>query len=448
MNESMRSVAETPGDDTVDDDLSGISPELVLIDPELARLVRERQAGETPSTALRAPTLRLVEGKSVEAPIVPRSVEPAPAASAALAAPAASVAPAAPAAPSVDSVGSSATEPVVEEPTEEIIPAASSAPIPMAEEPVLDVLPIPAEAGPIARRVIEAEPARAVPPPDVEEPTPLVPERLADITVPPPEPTPGYSTMPHPVARPATQRRTRPSAGTRKRGRARGILAFLVAVAIASAAVLGITRMTGGASESPSGKGGTAAVGAPPVAPKSGTKAKATSAKKTAAKKQSAQQSKPKPKPKPAATKPQSTQKPSGANGTTKPKTSVAPKPKAQASAKTQAAAKPKTKPTTTKPKASATPPKKTAAAPAAAETRRFAWAPVDGAVGYHVELFRGNDRVLAKDTKEPVLELAPSWRYQGRTVTLTPGEYRWYVWPVTASGRGTQAVVQAKLTV
>jgi hypothetical protein len=72
----------------------------------------------------------------------------------------------------------------------------------------------------------------------------------------------------------------------------------------------------------------------------------------------------------------------------------------------------------------------------------------VDGAVGYHVELFRGNDRVLAKDTKEPVLELAPSWRYQGRTVTLTPGEYRWYVWPVTASGRGTQAVVQAKLTV
>jgi len=72
----------------------------------------------------------------------------------------------------------------------------------------------------------------------------------------------------------------------------------------------------------------------------------------------------------------------------------------------------------------------------------------VDGAVGYHVELFRGNDRVLAQDTKEPVLELAPSWRYQGRNVTLTPGEYRWYVWPVTASGRGTQAVVQAKLTV
>jgi hypothetical protein len=432
MNESMRSVADIPGDDTVDDDLSGISPELVLIDPELARLVRERQAAETPSTALRAPTLRLVEGGSDQAPIVPRSIEPA------------QTAPAAPTAPSVD-VASSAAEPGVEEPPAEIVPAASSAPIPSAEEPVLDVLPIPAEAGPIARRVIEAEPARAVPPPDVEEPTPLVPERLADITVPPPEPTPGYSTMPHPVARPATQRRTRPSAGTGKRGRARGILAFLVAVAIASAAVLGITRLTGGASESPPGKGETAAVGAPPVAPKSGTKAKAASAKTAAAKKQSAQ-SKPKPKPKPAATKPpQTTQKPSGANGTTRPKTSVAPKPKAQASAKTRAAAKPTT---TTTPKASATPPKKTAVAPAAAETRRFAWAPVDGAVGYHVELFRGNDRVLAKDTKEPVLELAPSWRYQGRTVALKPGEYRWYVWPVTSSGRGTEAVVQAKLTV
>ena len=73
------------------------------------------------------------------------------------------------------------------------------------------------------------------------------------------------------------------------------------------------------------------------------------------------------------------------------------------------------------------------AAASAPAETRRFAWAPVDGAVGYHVELFRGNDRVLARDTKQPVLELAPTWRYQGRTVKLTPGEYRWYVWPVTA---------------
>src|SRR6476619_1417444 len=66
MNESMRSVADIPGDDA-EDDLSGISPELVLIDPELARLVRERPVdGPSPVARTRAPTLRLVEGGSAE----------------------------------------------------------------------------------------------------------------------------------------------------------------------------------------------------------------------------------------------------------------------------------------------------------------------------------------------------------------------------------------------
>ena len=425
MNESMRSVADIPGDD-LEDDLSGISPELVLIDPELARLVRERQVDEASLTARRS-TLRLVEGGSAVPAIVPRAVE---------------IASPLPAAPTTESVTSSVPAPVVEPPREEVAPVAFSASTPVVAEPVVDVLPVPVpvlapEPGVVARRVIEAEPARAVPAPDVEAPAPLVPDRLADVTVPPAQPTPGFSTMPHPVARPATQRRARASAGRRKRGRARGILAFLVAVAVASAAVLGITRLTAGSSEGPSGKGATAAVGAPPVAAKSGGKTKAASGKQTAVKKQPVRS-----KPKPAATKPAATQKRSGAKTSTKPKTTATAKPK------TQASVKPKPKTTTARPKAAATPPKKTAAAPAPAETRRFAWAPVDGAVGYHVELFRGNDRVLAKDTKEPVLELAPSWRYQGRTVTLTPGEYRWYVWPVTASGRGTQAVVQAKLTV
>jgi hypothetical protein len=72
----------------------------------------------------------------------------------------------------------------------------------------------------------------------------------------------------------------------------------------------------------------------------------------------------------------------------------------------------------------------------------------VDGAVGYHVELFKGADRVLEKETTEPVLELGPSWRYAGRETRLTPGSYRWYVWPVTKSGRSTEAVVQATLDV
>ena len=426
MNESMRSVADIPGDD-VEDDLSGISPELVLIDPELARLVRERQTDEASPAARRVPTLRLVEGGSAEPAIVPRPVESTPPA---------------PAAPSGETLTSSVPAPIVEPPHEEVAPVASSASTPVVVEPVVDVLPVLAsEPGPVARRVIDAEPARAVPFPEVEAPAVAL-DRLADVTVPAAQPAHGFSTMPHPVARPATQRRARASAGSRKRGRARGVLAFLIAVAVASAAVLGITRLTAGSSEGTSGKGATAAVGAPPVAKKSAGKTKAASSTKKPATKKPAR---PKPKPaasKPAVTKPAAPKKTSGANAPTKPKTTAAAKPK------TQASVKPKPKTTTAKPKAATTPPKKTAAAPAAAETRRFAWAPVDGAVGYHVELFRGNDRVLARDTKEPVLELAPSWRYQGRTVTLTPGEYRWYVWPVTASGRGTQAVVQAKLSV
>lgn len=426
MNESMRSVADIPGDD-VEDDLSGISPELVLIDPELARLVRERQVDEASLTARRS-TLRLVEGGSAEPAIVPRAVETAPPL---------------PAAPTTETVTSSVPAPVVEPPREEVAPVAFSASTPVVAEPVVDVLPVPVpvhapEPGVVARRVIEAEPARAVPAPDVEAPAPLVPDRLADVTVPPAQPTPGFSTMPHPVARPATQRRARASAGRRKRSRARGILAFLVAVAVASAAVLGITRLTAGSSEGPSGKGATAAVGAPPVAAKSGGKTKAASSgKQTAVKKQPVRS-----KPKPAATKPAATQKRSGAKTSTKPKTTATAKPK------TQASVKPKPKTTTARPKAAATPPKKTAAAPAPAETRRFAWAPVDGAVGYHVELFKGADRVLEKETTEPVLELGPSWRYAGRETRLTPGSYRWYVWPVTKSGRSTEAVVQATLDV
>ncbi len=83
-----------------------------------------------------------------------------------------------------------------------------------------------------------------------------------------------------------------------------------------------------------------------------------------------------------------------------------------------------------------------------APEPRRFAWAPVAGAIGYHVELFKGTNRVLAKETTDPVLEIGQSWRYEGRTNRLTPGSYRWYVWPVTKGGRSTRAVVQATLDV
>jgi hypothetical protein len=87
-------------------------------------------------------------------------------------------------------------------------------------------------------------------------------------------------------------------------------------------------------------------------------------------------------------------------------------------------------------------------AATPASEPKRFAWAPVDGAVAYRVELFRGTKQVLEVRTKDPVYELVSPWRHAGSTERLTSGAYRWYVWPVFGSGPGAQAVVQADLVV
>jgi hypothetical protein len=98
----------------------------------------------------------------------------------------------------------------------------------------------------------------------------------------------------------------------------------------------------------------------------------------------------------------------------------------------------------TTKPGAEQSKP----ASGAAAGPRRFAWAPVDGAVGYRLELFRGNEQVLVARTTLPAYQLAPRWRHGGHDESLTGGTYRWYVWPVLQSGPADSAVVQATLTV
>jgi hypothetical protein len=92
---------------------------------------------------------------------------------------------------------------------------------------------------------------------------------------------------------------------------------------------------------------------------------------------------------------------------------------------------------------------KRPAATPAASpEPRRFAWAPVDGAVAYRLELFRGDKQVLEVRTTAPAYELGNQWQHAGTTERLSPGGYRWYVWPVYPSGPAGQAVVQAQLTV
>ena len=147
----------------------------------------------------------------------------------------------------------------------------------------------------------------------------------------------------------------------------------------------------------------------------------------------------PKPKPDPAAPakKSQVTAKQTPTAGK---KTPPAAKAKAPATTTKAPAPKKKTGATAKKP---ATP---STTAPAAA--RRFAWAPVDGAVQYRVELFRGNEQVLRATTKQPVYELPASWRHQGQAERLSPGSYRWYVWPVLASGPAAKAVVQARLDV
>jgi hypothetical protein len=79
---------------------------------------------------------------------------------------------------------------------------------------------------------------------------------------------------------------------------------------------------------------------------------------------------------------------------------------------------------------------------------RRFAWAPVESASGYHVEIFRGSTRVLARDTKGPNITVPARWSEEGVYRSLRPGTYRWYVWPVVAGKRQPVAVVQAQLLV
>jgi len=421
----MTSVADIPDDS--DDDLPGISPELVLVDPELARLVRERERALVPfarPAPNRDSALRLVP--AADDPIVPRP------------------------APGVDREPARfiREKPVLPAPDGPATPE-DPGPEEVAAAPILDAEPTEAIG---STRVVEAEPARALAAARPEIPTPLgEPPQVAAtsaaaeesiVTLPARIPA---TVMPHPVTRPAVLSAPRPQQATSARGSGRGrrFAAPAVAVLIASVAVLGILQLTGGSSDFgseatvgvPPGSAKAANAGTPPPAKaKAKAKAKASAAASKPAKQVSKQKTAPKPT---AAAKTRAvTQKPDQAKPTSKSAPKPTPKPKAAVPQAPKAQSPTKAAPAV---------PDKATSAPA---TRRFAWAPVEGATGYHVELFRGADRVLETDTKEPVLELAPSWRYGGKAVQLTPGAYRWYVWPVTSSGRAAQAVVQAKLTV
>jgi hypothetical protein len=79
---------------------------------------------------------------------------------------------------------------------------------------------------------------------------------------------------------------------------------------------------------------------------------------------------------------------------------------------------------------------------------RRFAWAPVPGASGYHVEFFRGTTRVFAQPTARPELTVPSRWTYQDAERSFRQGRYRWYVWPLIAGKRQSRAVVQTTVTI
>ena len=571
MNDLMRSVADIPGD--ADDDLPEISPELVLVDPELARLVREDAA----AAAAAAPSrdrdraLRLVRGaprvddrvddpaEQVIVPrpavtegshhvgkrerdsqvendelIVPRAIEPteSPATAGsepAVEAPAASqavVAGAEPASELLPGVVPTASEPVVEVPTASQAMVAEAEPAPglapgavsMVSEPVVEapsasraVVPTPAvvvdvgsesELVPgvvptvsepdgereeaeepslpgtivvpttvspvgepaseitahaipvVARRVVDAEPARVVAPRPavsafpvtVPEPAEMAPEPRTRVILTP--------AMPHPIVRPGEP--TRAPSAPRGPRRGRGAIAFLASVAVASLAVLGILNLTGGTSSSgalpPSGESGPSSSGAATgkaqgndsTKAKAAAKARAQAAAKARA--QAAAKARAQAAAKARARAEAAAKAKAAADAAARAKAAKAKAAKAKAG-KAKASKVAATAKAANAARAGATP-TPVGTSPATGEARRFAWAPVEGAIAYHVELFRGASRVLVEETKQPILEVGPTWRYEGKLVHLSPGTYRWYVWPVTTNGRATQAVVQAKLDI
>jgi hypothetical protein len=57
-------------------------------------------------------------------------------------------------------------------------------------------------------------------------------------------------------------------------------------------------------------------------------------------------------------------------------------------------------------------------------------WRPAPGATYYNVQLFRGGRKVLSLWPGSTRVTLKRQWVFGGQSVTLSPGAYRWYVWP------------------
>ena len=68
----------------------------------------------------------------------------------------------------------------------------------------------------------------------------------------------------------------------------------------------------------------------------------------------------------------------------------------------------------------------------------KLVWVRNSEASYYNVQLFRGNAKILSTWPVRASLVLKSSWKYERRAYRLTPGVYRWYVWP----GFGARAAV------
>jgi large repetitive protein len=60
----------------------------------------------------------------------------------------------------------------------------------------------------------------------------------------------------------------------------------------------------------------------------------------------------------------------------------------------------------------------------------RLAWVAAENATYYNVQLLRRGKKILSAWPKETSMTIRRSWMYNGRRYRLTPGRYRWYVWP------------------
>lgn len=57
-------------------------------------------------------------------------------------------------------------------------------------------------------------------------------------------------------------------------------------------------------------------------------------------------------------------------------------------------------------------------------------WTTVRNATYYNLQLYRNGRKILSVWPSSPSFRLQRAWTFEGRSYRLTPGTYRWYVWP------------------